>query len=386
MNHFLEHYIKNQITPVKQDINDLNTHFSRRISLYKTLGVPPISFKNKKVLEIGPGGGYNPLVTQSFQLEQYDLLEANQYAIENINSIFKEYDVDSSNINIIHSMLEDFQTDEKYDIIMCEGMIPGLDNKPEVLTKLDKLLSKNGILIVTCADEVSYLFEILRHYIGSFLVNENDTFDEKLDIFESAFNPHLETLKGMSRFKRDWCADNLLGEMHFNYDFSIKEAIKFFKDNYTFYNSSPNIFYDFRWYKSIPVDISEQNEYFIDNFDKIKHNFLYHKTIYKERDISSNNELELLCKELFKNIQYSVVDKKDTNNNIIEILENILINIEDLNSEDDTLSSSFKEIIELIKNKDFTIDSISCAYPHFKEAFGRGQSYVSLIKECYIEQ
>ena len=382
MNHFLEHYIKNQITPVKQDIKDLNTHFSRRTSLYKTLGVPPISFKNKKVLEIGPGGGYNPLVTQSFQLNKYDLLEANQYAIENINDIFTQYNVDTNNINIIHSMLEDFKTDETYDIIMCEGMIPGLDNKTEVLSKLDKLLSKDGVLIVTCADEVSYLFEILRHYIGSFLVNEEHTFDEKLDIFEVAFNSHLETLKGMSRFKRDWCADNLLGEMHFNYDFSIKEAISFFKTNYTFYNSSPNIFSDFRWYKSIPVDIAEQNEYFIDNFDKTKHNFLYHKTIYKQRDISKNNQLELLCKELFKNIKYSVVDKKDTNDKIVELLENIVINIEDLNKEDDRLFTTFKEIIKLIKNKDFTIDSVSNAYPYFKEAFGRGQSYVSLIKEC----
>ena len=116
-------------------------------------------------------------------------------------------------------------------------------------------------------------------------------------------------------------------------------------------------------------------------FDKIKHNFIYYKTTFKERDSEKNNNLELLCKELFKNIRYSVVNKKDTNEKIVEILNNIINNLESLKNEDITLYNALLETVQLIENRDFTINSVSNAYSNFKEAFGRGQSYISLVKE-----
>ena len=381
MNEFLEHYIGNKITPVKQDISNLNQHFSKRISLYTILGIPPLFFKDKRVVEIGPGGGYNPLVTQSFSLKQYDLVEPNQYAIENINQVFKEYNVDISNINIYHSILEDFKSDELYDIVICEGLIPGLENKYEVLEKLDKLLAPGGVMVVTSADEVSYLFEILRHYIAYFLVKEDATFDEKLDVFEAAFSSHLNTLKGMSRFKRDWCADNLMGTMHFNYNFSFKECITFFNSQYSFYNSSPSLFLDYRWYKEIPIDSKEKNSYFLEQFTKRRHNLLHYQTIYGDRSVALNDEVVQLCKELFIHVKDTVIHKKDKSVQMVRTIDKICDNVSSLSSENKVLVESLQEVAKLIKEKDFTVDAVSDKYKNFQHAFGRGTLFISLIKE-----
>lgn len=381
MNQFLDHYINNQITPVKQDISNIKQHFSRRSSLYKSLGLPPIFFKNKKVLEVGPGGGYNPLVTQSFELAQYDLVEPNQYAIEDINKIFSEYMVDTKNIYTYNCMLEDFVATTKYDILICEGMVPGLHNKEEVLKKFNDLLNPNGIMILTCIDEISYLFEILRHYVASKLVSKNNSFDDKLDIFEAAFSSHLDTLKGMSRFKRDWCADNLMGTMHFNYNFSFKECMEFFTKEYTFYNSSPNIFTEYRWYKEIPMDSAEYNNYFIEQFNEKRHNMLHYKAVFEKRKADKNNELIALCKEVFLYIEDSVVNGKDTNAYIADALDKICININSLNKENSVVHESIKEIGSLIRNREYSVDVVSNEYENFKSAFGRGTFYISMVKE-----
>ena len=177
MNHYLEHYLANEITPVKQDISDLNKHFARRTALYNTLGVPPLFFKNKKILEVGAGGGYNPLVTQSFDLNSYDIVEPNKHARDDIDMIFSQYKVEMKNIKVHGCMLENYENDTKYDVVICEGMIPGLHNKKEVLGILDDLLKPNGIMLLTCIDEVSFLFEILRHYIACLLYT-SDAADE----------------------------------------------------------------------------------------------------------------------------------------------------------------------------------------------------------------
>lgn len=60
-NDYLEYYGKHHISPVKQDIKDLERHYERRRKLYRQCGIPVIAFRNAEILEVGPGGGYNTL-------------------------------------------------------------------------------------------------------------------------------------------------------------------------------------------------------------------------------------------------------------------------------------------------------------------------------------
>ena len=62
---FVGFYESNNISPVSQDISDLNKHFQRRNSLFRSLGILPSLVKGIKVLEFGPGSGHNALYTAS---------------------------------------------------------------------------------------------------------------------------------------------------------------------------------------------------------------------------------------------------------------------------------------------------------------------------------
>lgn len=55
-NDFLEFYGKHEISPVRQDINDLDLHYERRKKLYRQCGIPVLAFKNADLLEIVRGG------------------------------------------------------------------------------------------------------------------------------------------------------------------------------------------------------------------------------------------------------------------------------------------------------------------------------------------
>lgn len=60
-NKFIEYYGKYGISPVKQDIGEINLHYARREKLYRQLGIPCIAFEGKRILEVDPGSGYNTL-------------------------------------------------------------------------------------------------------------------------------------------------------------------------------------------------------------------------------------------------------------------------------------------------------------------------------------
>ena len=68
----LEFYEENNISPVRQDITNLERHIQRRSSLYEQLGLPSLLFRDKKILEVGPGSGHNSLYVASCMPNKYD--------------------------------------------------------------------------------------------------------------------------------------------------------------------------------------------------------------------------------------------------------------------------------------------------------------------------
>ena len=55
-NDFLEYYGEHHISPVRQNIDDIELHYERRKKLYRQCGIPIRAFYNAEILEVGPGG------------------------------------------------------------------------------------------------------------------------------------------------------------------------------------------------------------------------------------------------------------------------------------------------------------------------------------------
>lgn len=379
-NEYLDHYIKHNISPVRQDISKIDAHILRRKTLYRMLGLLPSSFAGKDILEVGPGSGYNALVVAKWKPAKLVLIEPNPTGAKHISELFKKNGITGNRVKVCNKMIEQFTSGERFDIVLCEGLIPGLRNKNEVLSRLDSLLKEDGVLVVTCADEISTFFELIRYFFAFRLTGRINNFKDKLKVLIEAFGSHLDSLGGFSRLKEDWCADALLGEAHFNYDFSLKKCIQFFKERYFIYNASPDLFTDYRWYKQIPREPALFNKPYLEEFDRKKHNLFYCRAALSQRPAKKNEELLSLCRQAMSIIHEAV--KSDTCQAEKKLLHVCELLGRNLSGTDSNLLKALADIREILIKKDYKVSSISRKYKFFISAFGRGQQYISFIKAC----
>jgi len=375
INEYVEFYTKNSISPVRQNIEDFSLHVQRRSNLYRQLGLLSDSFKDKKVLEVGPGGGYNALVNYSFQPSKYVLIEPNKTGFNELKENFRKHGFEK-NLSFQNCFLEDFESDERFDIVWCEGLIQGLPNREEFLKKLSFFVKDGGVLAITVADEISMFFEVLRRYLANELIKNEENFDKQITILMEAFSSHLDTLKGMTRRYDDWCAD-LICDAIYNHTFSVVDALEMFKDSYFFYGASPNVFQDFRWYKTLPYVCKEYNKYYLNQFDTQRHNFINCAEVYGPRHVEKNRELSSTCKEFIQIVKS--LEKKDsiyTKVDLKKTLEKIEHNFSDIDIE---LEKAVREVIELCQEDEICSKKVA-NLKYVKPLFGRGQVFVSFQK------
>ncbi len=372
MNNFLEFYEKLKISPVAQDISDFTRHIARRTALYRQLGLLPLTFQAAEVLEVGPGSGHNSIVTAGFNPRRYVLVEPNSTGFAALTKLFGDFGV--ANAELHNTLLEALPQPELFDIVLCEGLIPGLDNKNAFLRQLDAHVRPGGVLVMTCYDSVSMLFESARRLIGKRLVRDVDSMEQRIDILTRAFASHLATLKGMTRSPRDWVLDNLLAPPVFNVKdyFSISQAIGFFAEYYYFYQSSPAFLSNYAWYKELPSDPSEYNRNYLEQFRANQHNLVHYQTLSAPRAGELNIELETYCSELAQLAQQDKVEDGIAVSLLGRIKENLGQNM--------LASVALDETMALFASGEFAPEKIAGNYPAFRTAFGRGQQYISLVK------
>lgn len=98
--------------------------------------------KDKKVLEMGC---YHGEFTKKLlpYVDSITVIEGSEELVK-----IAESNVNSNKVNFIHSMFEQFETNEKFDVIFLVHTLEHLDNRTLVLNKIYDLLNDNGELIV----------------------------------------------------------------------------------------------------------------------------------------------------------------------------------------------------------------------------------------------
>lgn len=374
-NPFIYFYGKHDISPVHQDISDFQLHLKRREKLYRLLGIAPIVFSGKKILEIGPGGGYNSLAFFQWQ-SSVDFIEPNPTAQRELFQLLKKYRIDKKKWNLFPCRIEDFSNKRKYGIIIAEGFIPGLFDRRKIVSKISELIVPGGIIVVTCVDEIGFLFELIKRIIGHRLLYRKkvETFGEKVKLLSRAFFSHLRCLPNASRPVRDWVTDSFLNPGIYGKFFSITEAIEEFGKDFILLGSSPAMFTDYSWYKDVDYDSREST---LEQFYKKRHMLiLYSLKEETRRSIEANSFLNSLVSELRK--LASKVENNLNQNNIkylVSLLKKISISTADI---DARIPEAINEGIELLLDKDLDELKISKA-SNLAMAFGKGQQYISLV-------
>lgn len=305
------------------------------------------------------------------------MVEANARGREDMHRLFEEYNIKKDSYDIFSCKIEDYVTEKKYDIIIAEGFLPNVPNQNEIIEKCKSLLNKDGIIVITCGDNVGYFLESIKRLEGVILTQNIEKYEDKVDYLTSVFAPQLLKLNGMSRFPRDWVQDSLLNPAGINgLEFSMGDALDAFGEEYDLMGASPNMFNDYSWYKDVKFNSNEvyKNQFATKRLTLVMANM-------KEIVLSLKQVDELV--ELLSEIKLSAADyERDLNeqylNNILEKINRVQMLIGEF---DDEFKSVFGEIRQILifatEGKNIDIEN----FPHFCAAFGRGMQYVSFMKK-----
>ncbi len=380
-NPFIDFYNRHGIIPVAQDISNLEQHFQRRAALYRHCGIPSQLITGRSVLEIGPGTGHNAVYTNALKPENYVLVDGAKQSVKTLKEIFEKTFSDTSNCRVIESSLEDLVLDEVFDVVLCEGAIPFQKEPTRFLRTISEFVKPGGLLLITCADSVSYFSEILRRMMGLLVLKDRLDADIKfkLEILRPIFADHLKNLKGMSRPVDDWIYDNILQPI-LGRPLSIEQAIMSLDDDFDVYGSSPHIFADWRWYKDIHGEQQCYNTSALDVFRSNVHNFLDYRYVFDPIAPEKGVEIASLCHRVFESsihLQNNGLEPPVLKQ-VSEDLELLVKRISGFSKNTGHAIEEFNKKLGAYLNGDtFSVDQM----PNFSLWFGRSQQYLSFIRK-----
>jgi hypothetical protein len=161
------------------------------------------------------------------------------------------YASERSRCEVVESLIEAYASDERFDLVLCEGTIPGQLDPVAFARRIGRFAAPSGALVVTTQDAASSLAELVRRLVAAHVVSRERPVAEQLERLKPIFAPHLATLEGMSRPLEDWILDNIVQPYHGEL-FPLATAIDALRaDGFEVYETSPRFFTDWRWYKKI---------------------------------------------------------------------------------------------------------------------------------------
>ncbi len=297
---YVDFYSEGAISPVAQDITDLKRHFQRRESLYRHLGIVPAFLEGRSVIEFGPGSGHNAVFTASLKPARYMLVDGNPIGIAECRDLLTARGVTGrGNVTIEQSLVEEFETEERFDVVLCEGMLSWQFDPVHLLRRVARFAKPGGVIAITCMDTVGFLAEALRRFAAAAIMNPDATPEQNLKHLTAVFGPHLGSIGGMSRSHEHWVLDNLLFP-YYGRPFPIDAAIQGLDPEYEVYGSSPQFLADNRWYKVVHGSERRYNERALSSYWQNIHNYLDGRVKSGPRAEAANRALRAQTDAVFE--------------------------------------------------------------------------------------
>jgi SAM-dependent methyltransferase len=371
---YVDFYRNLGISPVAQDIADLDRHFRRRDSLYRFLGIPSLLVRDKAVIEFGPGSGHNALFTAALGPARYLLVDGNPIGVGETRANLARYRLAGHGVEVVESLFETFDSNERFDLVLAEGFLPHTATPTLLLRRLARFVRPGGILVITTVSPASVLFETIRRLMRSRTIAAGAPADAQLAVLRPLLGPHLATLAGMSRSVDDWLLDNVIQPMTHAALLTIPEAVATLADDFDVYGASPSFFTDFRWYKTV-CDVERGfNQNVTEDYYRRLATFIDHRHEPPPHDGGYGRSLEEACRDLW-NLMNSCDSRGERLNDpagVSRMLDRIARMLQPLLPETatalDEAAALFAGRIEAEQMK------------RFPAAWGRGQQYLSFIR------
>lgn len=378
----LSYYTEHGISPVHYKAANMEEHFQRRASLYRTLGLTPLAFRGAHTLEVAVGSGQNSLYVASLMPESLTLLEPNQTAIQEIHNLYANTEVPHTSPFLVESTLQDYSPAHRFDIVICENWLGRLPDERFLLRKLAGFLAPNGIMVVTTITPTGFLPNLIRRALSVKYCDPNLSFAERTERLVTMFEPHLITMNAMTRSATDWVQDNMMNPAYFDICLTIPDVLDELGDRVNTLGTNPSFSSDWRWFKALHGDARDFNRHIIHEYQAALHNFFDYQLVFAQPDIPLNLRLEELCLEFLETVRdyeharLTGADEDNTQSILLETLEEIA---HQLCHFPDPIKSGIEAGLQLLSmnNEDYRI--VAKPTP-FSRLFGRETVYLSMIK------
>ena len=372
---YVDFYQQESISPVAQDISDLDRHYQRREALYRHLGIVPALLRGRSVIEFGPGSGHNALFTSSLGPSRYVLVEGNPKAVAEGRQLLSQHSFSGVEHEWAASLIEEYRSGETFDLVLCEGVLSWQLDPARLLRRVASFSEPGGVVVITCMDAVGFLPECLRRLMASLILSPKATTAENLRMLTPIFSPHLRTLAGMSRSHEDWVLDNLLFPYHGRM-FSIGQAIKALQDDFDVYGSSPRFLTDWRWHKDIHGDNRRYNELALAGYRGNLHTQIDCRYSFGPRDEVANMTLLAHCEQVF---ELSELCRRTRD---AAVLAEILDLLDEISTMIRSFSAPTADALDeyLDAMRDGVDTARATTFQRFNGWFGQGQQYLSFVR------
>jgi SAM-dependent methyltransferase len=255
------YYQEHRINPVPLDILEIEkweVHLAKRRNLYENhLGIPLALLRDRSVIEFGCNSGENPLVLAHYGAD-LTLVEPNGQVFPRLKSHFEQFGLQDRIADLVEEQIEDYQSQDTFDLVICEGFISNLQRRDEAVKKLVGLLSAGGVGVLSFDCVYGHFIEMTKKYVFHRACRSAGIKDlhceESLAIARELFLEDFERISASRPFTA-WWQDVLLNPfVAWNTLWNFHEIINLIDEaGGEFASSSPrwSAIDQFSWYKNI---------------------------------------------------------------------------------------------------------------------------------------
>jgi SAM-dependent methyltransferase len=369
---FVSFYTENNISPVSQNIEDLEKHFQRRDSLLRSLGILPGFVEGMEIIEFGPGSGHNAFYTASLSPQKYFLVDGNPLGIKQTRERLSRINLE--NCQVFNSLFLDYPANETFDIVWAEGCIPHQSDPISILKHLSLFVKPDGAFVFTTINSISYLSETIRRLIFNVCLPADQSVESALEKLRPLLSSHLSQLKGMSRPIDDWILDNIIHPLQNGQLLSIPDVIEGLQDRFDFYGSSPRFITDWRWYKEIIGRDRGFNQNSLDCYYQNNLNLIDYRYCFPPHSVEFGKNLEEICDRSWKLMCQIQQGDSSKWQSLFDLMDDISSSVRPLSPE---TANAIDEASQWLRDGAPSQRELH----HFPQWWGRGQQYLSMIRK-----
>lgn len=337
-----------KVNPSTYFIESINEEYWIRkkfmINLFqRRLKFPPKMFENSELIEFGCGTGEHSSFLLSFGAKGI-FIDMNIEALKRAEHLFKHFGYSEDRYKLVESRIQDFDGEQKADIVMCMAVLHHLDSKESALKKISGYVKDNGYLILGVGNNAGLFQTNIQRLVINKLSNGNE--EKAYQLADELFDEHISRSQKFGRRSRK----AIIYDTYINPKidgFGVSEILEIFASSgLELYSSWPPIqpaifgdppnrepinlheFSSVMALSEIIFSSHREDDYFLlEHAEKKSKNFLtrFHDLIQSIPEVTPENNIDIgKVMENIQSVKVACIDKINIYDPYFERLESLL--------------------------------------------------------------